>query len=380
MALMGLWASCHQNNSQPVSSIAGLMDTEGKTHVRLSELDARSLIPLDSVVTGSDGSFIFALRLSEPSFYQLSTPQSDPLTLIVKPGDNITIEGKATELLWARIKGSDESVLLQQYLQQSRLRLDTAELLVKHLADHSTSANFKRLRDSIHQALEHLYQRHREYSLQFIHSHPGTLAGLIAINQPFGRRQVFDPMNDSTLFLAFDSSLRRNYPRSKHTLFFHQRLADLQKKEVIKKIRLENLLPGKPLPDFRIASLDEGKWLSPDQFKGIPFLLIFWSPVEGKQIQNLIAIQRELKKNRKDLEVLCIAFDFQRTRWQNAVNNAGLSNWNHGSDLKGTASPLYELFLPDHRPLPHYIVVGAEGNITLTTSKTAEILQALKKL
>jgi len=246
----------------------GMMQSSGKTWVKLAELDAHALIPKDSVITGSDGSFVFAISVDEPSFYQLTTPKSDPLTLVVKPGDKIVVEGNVDKLLWARIRGSDESILLQHYLQESRLRLDTAEYLVKRLTNNSSSPKFIILRDSVSTALEELYQRHRNFTIQFIQDHPGTFAGLIAINQPFGRRSLFDPYTDRHLFLAFDSSLMRNYPQSKHTLLFHQRITEMQKAEAIKNLRLENLKPGKPIPEFRIPSLIEGQWVSPAQFKG----------------------------------------------------------------------------------------------------------------
>lgn len=377
--LVGVGA-CHRPEDTQVSSIMGILEGKGKTVVKLSELDARSLIPLDSVVTGSDGSFVFALHVSEPSFYQLSTPHSDPLTLVVQPGDKIMLEGNADYLLWARISGSDESSLLQQYLQASRRRLDTAEFLLKRLSDNSNSPVFKLLRDSVSEALEELYQRHRKFSMDFIHDNEGTLAGLIAINQPFGRRPVFDPVNDRELFIAFDSSLRHNYPQSKHALFFHQRMAEMKKAEAVKKMRIENLMPGKPVPDFRIPSIDEGQWISPGQFKGKPLLLVFWTPAEGKQVQKLTQILKKLTSSQKSLQVLCVAFERQAERWQNAVVNAGLQSWYHGSDLKGTASPVYELFLPVNPTLPQFLLADAEGNIIITTTDTEEITQAVDKL
>ncbi len=380
LAVMVMVSACHRSESTQVSTIMGMLEGGGKTVVRLYELDARSLIPLDSVVTGSDGSFVFALHINEPSFYQLITPQSDPLTLVIKPGDKVVVEGKAHQLLWARISGSDESSLLQQYLQESRMRMDTAEFLVQLLADKSSEPGFKFLHDSVSKALEVLFQRHRSLSMHFIQSHSGTLAGLIAINQPFGRRLVFDPVNDREIFIAFDSSLRQNYPQSKHTLFFHQRMAEIKKAEAVKKMRIENLMPGKPVPYFRIPSLQQGQWASPGQFKGEHFLLVFWTPAEGKQTQLLSQIFKKITSSKKSLHVLCIAFETEPVRWQNAVKNAGLTAWHHGSDLKGKASPLYELFMPDSRPLPQFLLADAQGNIMMMTADTKEITQAVSKL
>ncbi|MEJ5302477.1 MAG: DUF4369 domain-containing protein [Bacteroidales bacterium] len=373
-----LASSCHRKNTSQVSSIMGMMQSSGKTWVKLAELDAHALIPKDSVITGSDGSFVFAISVDEPSFYQLTTPKSDPLTLVVKPGDKIVVEGNVDKLLWARIRGSDESILLQHYLQESRLRLDTAEYLVKRLTNNSSSPKFIILRDSVSTALEELYQRHRNFTIQFIQDHPGTFAGLIAINQPFGRRSLFDPYTDRHLFLAFDSSLMRNYPQSKHTLLFHQRITEMQKAEAIKNLRLENLKPGKPIPEFRIPSLIEGQWVSPAQFKGKPLLIVFWEPAEGKQVQKLMQLHKKLRLVKQEKEVLCIAFDTQSARWQNAVKNAGLRDWHHGSDLRGTASPVYELFFPDNRPRPHFILSDAKGTILITSADQDAILKAIK--
>ncbi|MGC8864573.1 MAG: redoxin domain-containing protein [Bacteroidales bacterium] len=377
LILVVVLAGCHQQESTQVSSIMGMIEGSGRKSVRLSELDARALIPIDSVIPGNDGSFVFALEVKEPSFYQLSTSTSDPLTLVVKPGDKIMVEGKADSILWAKISGSQESLLLQEYLRVSRQRLDTAERLVKHLANNSNTLNFKALRDSVSRALENLFQRQRNFTLRFVEAHPGTLAGLIAINQPFGRRTVLDPISDRKIFIQFDSSLRKNYPQGKHALFFHQRMAELNKAEAIKKLRIENLKPGKPLPTFRIPTLDEGQWVTPEALKGSPLILVFWSPAEGKQVKKLIALKKALGSKKMGVQVLAIAFDTQAIRWQNAVKNAGLQTWVHGSDLKGTASPLYELFLPDAQPLPRFVLTDAEGMIRKITDNPQEIIQAL---
>lgn len=378
LLLTGIFTACQRHEPMQVSSILGMIEGSGKKALRIAELDARALVPIDSVIPANDGSFVFALEVKEPSFYQLSTPLSDPLTLVVKPGDKIMVEGKADSLLWARISGSEESLLLQRYLQVSRQRLDTAERLVKHLADRSSAPNFRMLRDSVSQALESLFQRQRNFTLRFVEEHPGTLAGLIAINQPFGRRSVLDPTADREIFLRFDSSLRKNYPQGKHALFFHQRMAELNKTEAIKQLRIENLRPGKPLPTFRIPSLEEGQWISPEALRGSPLILVFWTPAEGKQVQKLIALKKALTNLKTPVQVLAVAFETQATRWQNAVKNAGLQNWLHGSDLKGTASPLYELFLPDASSLPRFILADSEGIILRVTDNPQEIEQALQ--
>lgn len=376
--LTGIFTACHRQPQMQVSSILGIIEGSGKKVIKLSELDARALVPIDSVIPANDGSIVFALEVKEPSFYQLSTPLSDPLTLVVKPGDKIRIEGKADSLLWARISGSDESLLLQQYLQVSRQRLDTAERLVKHLADRSNAPNFRILRDSISRALENLFQRQRNFTLGFVEAHAGTLAGLIAINQPFGRRPVLEPTVDKEVFLRFDSSLRKNYPQGKHALFFHQRIAELNKTEAIKKLRIENLRPGKPLPAFRIPSIQEGQWISSEALRGSPLILVFWSPAEGKQVEKLIALKKVLSSRKIQAQVVAIAFDTQATRWQNAVKNAGLLTWLHGSDLKGTASPLFELFLPDTQSLPRFILTDSEGIIQKASDNLQDIGKALR--
>lgn len=376
--LAGLFTACHRHQQVQVSSILGIIEGSGKKAIKLSELDARALVPIDSVIPANDGSFVFALEVKEPSFYQLSTPLSDPLTLVVKPGDKIMIEGKADSLLWARISGSDESLLLQQYLQVSRQRLDTAERLVKHLADRSSAPNFRMLRDSVSRALENLFQRQRNFTLGFVEAHAGTLAGLIAINQPFGRRPVLEPTADREIFLRFDSSLRKNYPQGKHALFFHQRMTELHKTEAIKKLRIENLRPGKPLPAFRIPSIQEGQYISPESLRGSPLILVLWSPAEGKQVQKLMALKKMLSSKKTQAQVVAIAFDTQATRWQNAVKNAGLQTWLHGSDLKGIASPLFELFMPDTPSLPRFILADSEGIIQKVTDNLREIELALQ--
>jgi hypothetical protein len=110
--------SCHtKSESQSAASVIQGFLTDGiQQKIILQELDITGVYPVDSVITGKDGSFMFALFITEPIFYQLTVGKSDPLILILNPGEKIQIRGKADSLIFAQIQGSDESRLLQEYL------------------------------------------------------------------------------------------------------------------------------------------------------------------------------------------------------------------------------------------------------------------------
>ncbi|HNQ59990.1 MAG TPA: DUF4369 domain-containing protein [Bacteroidales bacterium] len=377
-----IFESCHPSSAeQPSPSvIQGFLQDELQSKIVLHEMDIIEMHPVDSVMTGKDGSFVFSLFITEPVFYQMSIVKNDPLVLIVNPGEKIQLKGKADSLIFADIQGSEESRLMQEYLIHTQRNLRLSESLATLLAVKSQEKDFLTVRDSILKVFDSIYTDQKQFVKNFILHHPGSLASLIIINQKFGRQVVVDEHSNFDLFIKLDSGLLAHYPKSKHTLNYHRQMAERAREREIKKMVRENIEPGHTIPYFRLPSLDENQWISPSKFKGKKFILAFWIPTQKKSIHQLAQLREFLLASQiKEIPVVAIAFELYRSRWENVVKAGNMAHWSHASDLKGDASPLFDVFDLMIDSLPVFYLIDEQQTIIGRYSSFEDLKKSLAK-
>jgi len=370
--------SCNTRGDQPqqVTTLKGILQNRTPARVVLYELDVTGIQAVDSVMTGHDGSFVFGTLISEPTFYQLNCGNNDPMTLIALPGETITLAGKADSLVFAVIDGSDESRLLQKYLAKSYNNHNKTSDLGRQLADSRNHPRFLHIRDSIVRCFDSLFNDQQAFVRQFIRQHPSSLASLIAINQKFGNKAIVDEIRDKDLFALLDSGLRKQYPRSRHTLSHHTRLAERARLAAARELAAKALKPGKPAPYFRLRSIQSAEWVTPKEFLGKPCVLVFWVPGETNSGREIRTLKNGLNEaSGKEIHVLAVAMTRDGGLWEAAVKEEGIAHWGHASDLKGLLSPVSQLYnLP--ASLPFFYYLDDRGHITGSFTTARDLLLA----
>lgn len=372
--LAGISCNIRGKQSQQVTTLQGTIENGKPARVVLYELDVKEIRAVDSVITGADGSFIFGTLITEPAFYQINYGTSDPLTLIALPGETITISAKTDSLVFARIEGSDESRLLQKYLVKSFINHQKTSQLGQFLADSRNHPQFLTIRDSIVSCFDSLFNDQQLFVSQFIRQNPTSLASLIAVNQRFGNMVLFDDTADRELFVLLDSGLRSRYPQSRHTLNQHSRLAEKARQDAIRELAAKALKPGKPAPYFRLRSIVQNEWLTPKDFLGQPCVVVFWVPGEARSSREI----RQLKKildnaPNPEIRVLAVALIRDTGLWETAVKEEGIAHWGHASDLKGSQSPVIQLYGLSDR-LTFFYYLDSSGIIKGSNAHVAELL------
>jgi hypothetical protein len=91
----------------------------------LDELKSDELITVDSVVISEDGTFKLKLETKEPAFYLLKISESNFLTMLLEPGENLKIEAHHDSLNYpVSISGSEGSELMAGYNKKLRETID----------------------------------------------------------------------------------------------------------------------------------------------------------------------------------------------------------------------------------------------------------------
>ena len=84
-----IFSGCKNNTVQ----IAGtLMNPQKGEYIFLDELKSDELTSVDSVIIGDDGKFIFNRTVKNPSFYLLKINDNNFLTMLLTPGEKITLK------------------------------------------------------------------------------------------------------------------------------------------------------------------------------------------------------------------------------------------------------------------------------------------------
>lgn len=376
VAVLMLFSAC-QRISTPSGSgiiISGELKGTG-IMIRLSELDVKTEVPIDSALIGKDGKFRFEIKPDGSSFYLLKLPDNQKLILVADSGDNIRIEGDAGSMInTARIEGSPASAWLLDFEQFTSLNEAKSDSLAQIFMDSRSDSGFASTRLHIDSAYQEIISRQKLYMQKFIDQHPASLSSLIVLNSRFGPNFILTEENDASYFIKVDSGLMATYPGNKHALDHHRRVSAMIKKQK-QQIAVDSLMmPGNPVPDVRLNN-EAGMPVSLSSLKGKVVLVYFWAAMDGnsrKFIRKLIPIY---KANRnKGFEIFGVALEPNRTLWLNALKldqPGGIQVTDEG----GTGSPAAALF--GIETLPEAMLIDKHGKIAARRISLEELRKKL---
>ena len=90
-----LIAGCKTNKIQINGNISNPVPGE---YILLEKLMSDNLVPIDSVMMTVDGNFSFSLKLEYSSFYLLKFDNTNYLTMLLEPGQEVEIKAQADNL------------------------------------------------------------------------------------------------------------------------------------------------------------------------------------------------------------------------------------------------------------------------------------------
>jgi len=85
-----------KNNSVRISGT--IVNPVSGAYIILDELKSNELKPIDSIMVSTDGKFNFKREIKQPSFYLLKSNNNNFLTLLVKPGEKISMKVNSDSL------------------------------------------------------------------------------------------------------------------------------------------------------------------------------------------------------------------------------------------------------------------------------------------
>ena len=113
-------------NRDKVKKISGRLRNAEKSWIYLQQISEKGDLTIDSVRALGDGSFEMKNPSTSPEFYILRADPTNLIFLILKPGDNVEVNGDAKNLeATYTVRGSRDSELIQKLRSKDRTLSDS---------------------------------------------------------------------------------------------------------------------------------------------------------------------------------------------------------------------------------------------------------------
>lgn len=375
LALAALMAvGCSKNDS---ATISANVEGAAKKDIIVAQLAVSQMRAVDTLKTGDNcmAKGEIAMAGEEPNFYYLVYNGKRLASLILKPGDNVSVKvdtlGKGLV-----IEGSEESLLLQHYenaLAQVNAEFNALSAKFAEAVDKKETA----LAKDLSAQLGRLYIKHRQATIKKIMENPYAFANVQVLYQSVANQlPVFSAEKDFLLMQRVHDSLATIYPGSVYLKSLQGQIKSGQNATLLAdKIAKagEESFPNISLPDINAKNVDLSS------LEGKPFILMFWTITEASQKMfnnDLKELYRKYSDN--GLEIYQVSLDVDKTAWATAVKEQELP-WISVCDGKGSASPSIATY--NIATIPYMFVFNKNGDIVARGNLTnkGEIEAAIKK-
>lgn len=353
-------AGCKNNNIQ----INGkLLNPAAGKYLYLDELRSTELITVDSTLINADGSFSFNWKVESPSFYLVKTDETNFLTMLLEPGQNITIKAFCDSLNYpSSISGSRGTELMNVYNKRLLKTITQLKQLYDVYVQNVESDGLAEVMDH----LDSLAQAHLDelnaYTKEYIDRNLNSLVSLVALYQQVAPGEyILHPEKDLAYFVKVDSSLSRLYPDYEPVKSLHEQVKGLKS-----DINAQKLLS--PIPEESTEAPEiilpnpEGDTIRLSSTRGQIVLLDFWASwCKPCRDENPNLVKAYSLYHSRGFQIYQVSLDKTKEAWVRGIEEDALGRWIHVSDIKYWQSevvPLYNL-----EKIPTNFLLDSEGKI-----------------
>ncbi len=361
LLILMMLQACGSSTNQ--FTIEGKLENANGENLTLLELQMDGVKTLDSLQLDKEGKFKFTGYTESAKFYIVRTSPRNTVTLIVEPGDHITLEGNAGNLTESyTLSGSEASENILDIRKKHRAMLEKLDSLSKIYKDNPHEEKTDDLKKRLSKVSQSIIQKHRAFTKNFIDQNINSLAILMALYQQIGPRSyLIDPREDFSYYEKVDSALMAQYPNSEAVKSFHSQVENLKSKMGSEgSSGDEKLAVGKTAPEIALPN-PKGDTVKLSSLQGNYVLLDFWASwCKPCRVENPILVQNYQRFKDKEFEIYQVSLDRNRSDWLQAIEKDNL-NWYHVSDLAFWNSKAAEKY--NVRSIPANFLLNKKGEI-----------------
>lgn len=363
LVCIALCSACkaHDENGNGYD-IQGKVESVSKgATVILEEVIDNQFVKRDSTKLGSDSSFHFTGKVTEPGFYRVLLDNNQFVYLVLDNQEKVSIKFASNPDIGNSytIKGSKQN----DYLQEMNFMEANFQEQTRELSELHQKANHQKDAAGVLEAelrYEQLFQQYKKQYQSFMDTAQTSIVVLMIANS--SPCLSFD---DDLLFLEkIAKKYHKALPHSRYTKQFIDRVATAKKVAV-----------GSMAPDFSIPMLNK-KSIKLSSLRGKVILIDFWASWCGPcraENPNVVKVYQDFKD--KGFDILGVSLDNDVDAWQEAIKKDKLS-WQHGSDLEGWESDIVKQY--SITGIPFTVLIDQHGKIIAKNLRGEQLREKLK--
>ena len=367
--------SCNNAATNDGFSVSGkLENAEGKT-VYL-KLVSQNLTVVDSSIV-EDG--LYELNGTKENIelyiFQVGQGFDQFAYLSLDNNTNMTLNGDAENLSATyTIENSKENELIRGLTIRNSEAMAKMSKIDELYSTNLTETNKDSLQTVCMDKAQKIVEGEKAFITNFIKDNYGTMASLLAVNQQIGRQFVLAPEENVELWIKVSDELVKSHPNSSQTISFKTSIEQLKMSQQASA----TVEVGSMAPDFELAKPD-GSMMKLSDLKGQYVLLDFWaswcSPCRGEN-PNVLANYKKFKN--KGFTVFQVSLDRTHDAWLKAIEDDGLGDWHHASDIKGWKSAPAAVY--NVRSIPASFLIDPDGKIIAANLRGSALGAKLSEL
>lgn len=382
VAVAIIFSSCSEQSTTNNTSISGRLVGSGVDTVYLErisdEFDGAEQIGVAALE--DNGAFSFDFNIEEgasPRFYRLTfADKSRPVTLVVAPGDQITVESAGDVFLNYTVEGSEESALVAEFCHEYFTAADRlaniAENIYGKVEGLRVETNIDKVTEQREREAYNMARSAMLAQVRFVGSNQDRLAAIYALRYRIAEQYIPQLDGQGISIVHYRSVLegvKTRYPDSPYIAILEREVAD---SETLSRLVEEAAVV--PYPDLELSDIT-GKMHKLSDNDGKVVLLYFWSalnPLSNTLNADLKDIYRDY--NDQGFEIYHVSLDNDRVVWVNAVNKQNLP-WRTlytGGDVR--VMSLYNV-----EEVPTTFIITRDGDIVEVESNIKAIENEVKK-
>lgn len=371
-----LFTACGNKSEIPGFTVKGkIANAEGKM-IYLSNIGTKSIIPLDSVKIGKDGTFSFSQpRPASYEFFFIALEGEKPIRFAIDSTETVTINSDSKNFHGSyTIDGNSESMHIKEMDElQTALEKQVGEML------KSTSPAVIKTRNEVYSLIGEFKEN---ITKQYILPAPSKASAYYALTLTLNGEPLYQPTrnrNDSKCFAAVATGLKHRFPTAKRTQHLckiaEEGLAATRpKKERTIEVEEGNITTT-GLFNIKLPNAD-GDTISLSSFAGKVVLLDF-TVYEDAKISSRNIDLREIYNKYKDkgFEIYQISYDPREHFWQQSASNLPWTCVRDGEGVRSSYIRMYNV-----QTLPTFYLINRENEIALRDNQITDIEKEIENL
>jgi len=372
-----VFAGC-KNNTVHISGT--LVNPVAGNYIYLDELKSNELKTVDSVKVAQNGTFNFKREVKLPSFYLLKINKQNFLTMLLGPGEKISLNAYYDSLNYPiSVTGSKGSESMADYNRNLRKTIDKLTGLSRTYRANSDNPQLPAIMDSLDSMAQTYLNEINSYTKNYIDENIKSLVSLVALYQQVAPNvYVLNPSKDLKYFVKVDSSLSILYPEYEPVTSLHKQVQELISSTKGETAASPVSRAGAEAPEISLPT-PGGDTIKLSSTRGSVVLLDFWASwCAPCRQENPNLVNAYNLYHKKGFQIYQVSLDKTKEAWIKGIQDDQLGKWIQVSDVKYWNSivvPLYKI-----ESIPFNFLLDKEGRIIASNLRGEQLQTKLAEL